>query len=363
MQGFIKKLVIAEVIKISRLIMHYDMDAFYSSIEERENPKLKGKPFVVGMGVTCTASYEARKYGVRSAQPVFEAKKLCPNLIVLPVNMELYEDVSNLIHSLVLKITHKVEFIAKDEGYIDLTGIVKNEEEAKRKFGERFQKRIKEITGLTCSVGIGYNKLTAKIASDINKPAGLYIFNRESEFIKYISNKPVRIIPGVGKKFCEELNSQGVTTVEDVRKFSYLELNRKYGNSRADMLYYYSRGIDDSPVEYIRKPHSLGSENTYRDSLQGEERILLEFDQLFKKIYERLIEERLFCRTANIKIRYSDFKTITRSISLGGYTNSYRVIKESLDKLISELEDFNNIRLVGFSLSNLSENFAKQLKL
>lgn len=340
------------------------MDAFYSSIEERENPKLKGKPFVVGGGVTCTASYEARKYGVRSAQPVFEAKKLCPNLIVLPVNMELYDEVSTIIHSLVLKITHKVEFIAKDEGYVDLTGIVKNDEKSKRKFGERFQRRIKEITGLTCSIGIGYNKLTAKIASDINKPAGLYMFSTEEEFMEYISSKPIRIIPGVGKKLCEELNSHGVLSVEDARKFSYLELNRKYGNSRGDMLYYYSRGIDDSPIEYIRKLHSIGSENTYsRDPLQGEERILLEFEQLFQKIYERLMEEKLFCKTANIKIRYSDFKTITRSISLGGYTNSYRVIRENLDKLISEVEDFTNIRLVGFSLSNLSENYAKQLKL
>ncbi|MGL4968715.1 MAG: DNA polymerase IV, partial [Fusobacteriaceae bacterium] len=341
---------------MKRLILHYDMDSFFASIEERENPKLKGRPFVVGGGVTCTASYEARKYGVRSAQPVFEAKKLCPGLIVLPVNMDLYEEVSELIHSLVLKITHRVEFIAKDEGYIDITGIVKNEEEAKRKFGMKFQKRIKEITGLTCSIGIGYNKLTAKIASDINKPAGLYIFNSEEEFSSYIGGKPIRIIPGVGKKFCQDLLSQGITSVEDVRKLSYLELNRKYGNSRADMLYYYSRGIDDSPVEYIRKTHSIGNENTYRDPLQGEERIVLEFDQLFKRVYDRLVEEKLFCRTANIKIRYSDFRTITRSISLGEYTNSYRIIKENLDRLISELEDFQNIRLVGFSLSNLSKN-------
>ncbi|MGL6131323.1 MAG: DNA polymerase IV, partial [Fusobacteriaceae bacterium] len=345
-----------------RLIMHYDMDSFYASIEERENPKLKNKPFVVGGGVICTSSYEARKYGVRSAQPVFEAKKLCPGLIVIPINMELYEEVSNLIQSLVLKITYRVEFIAKDEGYIDLTGIIENNENSKIRFGTKFQKRIKEITGLSCSVGIGYNKLTAKIASDVNKPAGLYIFNNEKEFKEYIGEKPIKIIPGVGKKFGEELLSKGIENVNAVRKLSYIELNRKYGNSRADMLYYYSRGIDDSPVDYIRKTHSIGSENTYRDSLQGEERILLEFDQLFKKIYDRMMEEKTFSKTINIKIRYSDFKTITRSASLGSYTNSYKVIRESLDKLISELEDFENIRLVGFSLSNLSKNFARQLK-
>lgn len=347
---------------MDRIILHYDMDAFYASIEERENPKLKGKAFVVGGGVTCTASYEARKFGVRSAQAVFEAKKLCPALIVLPVNMELYQEVSDLIQSLILKITHKVEFIAKDEGYIDLTGIVLNNHESKMKFALKFQKRIKEITELTCSVGIGYNKLTAKIASDINKPAGVYIFKNSEEFLKYISQKPIGIMPGVGKKLSEELKLEGIESVEEIKKISYLLLNRKYGNSRADLLYYYSRGIDDSPVEYIRKPHSIGSENTYRDPLQGEERIMLEFDQLLKKIYERLTEEKLFCKTVNIKIRYTDFKTVTRSLALGGYTNSYRRIKEGLETLISEFDEFENIRLVGFSLSNLSENYARQLK-
>lgn len=361
-KGILKKLVITEVIKMSRIIMHYDMDAFYTSIEERENPKLKGKPFVVGGGVTCTASYEARKFGVRSAMAVFEAKKLCPNLIVLPVNMKLYHEVSNLIHNLILKITDKVEFIASDEGYIDLTGIIQDTPGAKERFAKRFQKRIFEITGLTCSAGIGYNKLTAKIASDINKPAGFFLFNSEQEFINYISEKPLKIIPGVGKKSILELEKDALFKVSDLQKISILELNRKYGDSRAAMLYYYSRGIDDSPVEHRRKAHSIGNENTYREPLESEERIGSELESLFKRVHERLNEEKLFCKTVNIKIKYSNFKTITRSQTLGRFTNSAFELHEAMLQLLSEIQNFSNIRLVGFSLSNLSQNFSEQLE-
>lgn len=347
---------------MKRIIYHYDMDAFYSSIEERENPKLKGKAFVVGGGVTCTASYEARKYGVRSAMVVSEAKKLCPNLIVLPVNMKLYHEVSDQIHNLILKITDKVEFIASDEGYIDLTGIIEDDPVVKERFAKKFQKRILEITGLTCSVGVGYNKLSAKIASDINKPHGFYMFNNESEFVQYISDKPLRTMPGVGKKSIVELEKDGLFKVSDLHKISILELNRRYGDSRAAMLYYFSRGIDDSPVEHQRKTHSIGSENTYREPLEGEEKIAAELEQLFKKVHERLLEDRLFCKTVNIKIRYSNFHTITRSHTLSSYTNSSFHLHEGMEQLISEIQDFSSIRLVGFSLSNLSQNYVEQLQ-
>ena len=153
---------------MERIIMHYDMDAFYASIEINRNPKLKNKPLVVGENIVTTASYEARKYGIHSAMKVSDAKLLCPKLIAIPVDKKEYIRISNEIHNLILKITNKVEFIATDEGYIDLTGIVKPEN--KIQFALKFKERIKELTNLTCSVGIGFNKLSAKIASDINKP-------------------------------------------------------------------------------------------------------------------------------------------------------------------------------------------------
>jgi len=161
--------------------MHYDMDAFYASIEINRNPKLKNKPLVVGENIVTTASYEARKYGIHSAMKVSDAKLLCPKLIAIPVDKKEYIRISNEIHNLILKITNKVEFIATDEGYIDLTGIVKPEN--KKQFALKFKERIKELTNLTCSVGIGFNKLSAKIASDINKPFGIYIFENEKDFI------------------------------------------------------------------------------------------------------------------------------------------------------------------------------------
>jgi len=162
---------------MERIIMHYDMDAFYASIEINRNPKLKSKALVVGENIVTTASYEARKYGIHSAMKVSDAKLLCPKLIVLPVDKTEYIRISNEIHNLILKITNKVEFVATDEGYIDLTDVIKAEN--KKAFAIKFKQRIKELTNLTCSVGIGFNKLSAKIASDINKPFGFFVILKE----------------------------------------------------------------------------------------------------------------------------------------------------------------------------------------
>ena len=177
---------------MERIIMHYDMDAFYASIEINRNPKLKNKPLVVGENIVITASYEARKFGIHSAMKVSDAKLLCPKLIVIPVDKTEYIRISNEIHNLIFKITNKVEFVATDEGYIDLTDIIRPEN--KKNFAIKFKQRIKELTNLTCSVGIGFNKLSAKIASDINKPFGFFIFENEEEFIKYISDKKIKTL-------------------------------------------------------------------------------------------------------------------------------------------------------------------------
>lgn len=212
---------------MERIIMHYDMDAFYASIEINRNPKLKNKPIVVGENIVTTASYEARKYGIHSAMKVSDAKLLCPKLIVIPVDKTEYIRISNEIHNLIFKITNKVEFIATDEGYIDLTDVINPEN--KKSFAIKFKQRIKELTNLTCSVGISFNKLSAKIASDINKPFGFFIFENEKEFIKYISDKKIRIIPGVGKKFFEILKHDKIFYIKDVFKYSLDYLVKKYG--------------------------------------------------------------------------------------------------------------------------------------
>ncbi|MGL4392998.1 MAG: DNA polymerase IV [Fusobacteriaceae bacterium] len=346
-----------------RTIMHYDMDAFFASVEIKNNPKLRGLPMVVGTSIVTTASYEARKFGIKSAMPVFEARKLCPKLVVIPTNKNLYLEASEIIQSLVKKITHKVEFISLDEGYVDITFII-NKYKNWEDFATKFQERIFKITGLTCSVGIGYNKLTAKIASDVNKPAGIFIIKNEQEFIDYIKDKPVKIIPGVGKKFVEVLTKENILKVNDVYKISTYELRSKFGESRGNMLYYFCRGLDDSEVEYQRKTHSIGNENTYRMALANDSEVERELEILFERVYERLIDAKLFARTVVIKIKFDDFRLITRSFSLQAPTNNRERLFDTYNNIYSSLdEEMKNIKLVGISFGNLSERFYEQLRL
>lgn len=173
---------------MKRVIMHYDMDCFYASVEMRDNKKYRNRPIVVGSGVVTTANYKAREFGIHSAMSIIEAKRLCRNLIIVPVNKDKYTKESRYIQQLVLKITDKVEFIALDEGFIDISNIINSKLNCDR-FAKLFRKRIFKLTGLTCSVGIGPNKLIAKIGSDIRKPGGQYIFNNEHDFMEYIKEK------------------------------------------------------------------------------------------------------------------------------------------------------------------------------
>lgn len=335
-----------------RVILHYDMDSFYASVEIRDNPKLKNKSLVVGEGVVTTASYEARKYGIHSAMSTAEAKKLCPNLIVLPCDKAKYAAESRYIHSLVEKITDKIEYIAFDEGFLDITEIIENYP-SKEYFAQKFKERIFKNTGLTCSVGIGYNKLTAKIASDYNKPDGFYIFNNSNEFIEHIKDKNIKIIPGVGKKFIPVLEKHNIFKPADIYKYSLHDLISLFGLSRGSLLYYYSRGLDDSPVKKERKAMSVGNENTYRYPLQTEEDLVREYTAIFEKSYKRLKEKDFLCSCVNIKIKYQDFTSVTRSKQIPIPTNNKGELLSTVSELMDKLEKRENIRLVGVSFSHL----------
>ena len=335
-----------------RVILHYDMDAFYASVEIRDNKSLKNKPLVVGESIVTTASYAARKYGIHSAMSTAEAKRLCPSLIILPCNKEKYAVESNHIHTLVEKVTDKVEYIAFDEGFLDITNIIENYP-SKEYFAKKFKERIFKNTGLTCSVGIGYNKLTAKIASDCNKPNGFYIFNSPKEFTAYISNKSISIIPGVGKKFIPILEKNNILKPKDIYNFSLHELISLFGLSRGSLLYYYSRGLDDRPVKKERKAASVGNENTYRFSLQTDEDLKREYTAVFEKSYKRLKEKNFLCSCVNIKIKYKDFSSITRSKHLSTPTDNKTDLFEIVVNLIENIEYRNEIRLVGVSFSHL----------
>lgn len=345
---------------MKRVIMHYDMDCFYASIEMRDNPKYRDVPIVVAGGVVTTANYKAREFGIHSAMCTTDAKRLCPKLLVVPVNKEKYIQESEFIQNLILKITNKVEFIALDEGYIDITDVINNYS-SKENFGNIFRKRIFELTGLTCSVGIGYNKLTAKIASDINKPGGLYIFNNDSEFKEFISEKDIRKLPGVGKKFELILNKENIKKVKDIYPFSFKELVSKYGSSRGELLYTYSRGIDHRPVEYNKAIHSIGNENTFRIPLTTDIEITRELEELFNWSYKRLIENKVLTKTVNIKIKFENREVITRSKSRFIPTNDYEILKNILDEIFLSLTLNKNIKLLGVSFSNLSNISSRQL--
>lgn len=348
---------------MNRTIVHFDMDCFYASIETRDNKIYKNRPIVVAGGVVTTANYLAREFGVHSAMSTFEAKKLCPNLVVVPVNKEKYIRESNKIHELVLKITHKVEFIALDEGYIDMTDIISNFS-SKERFGEIFRKRIFQITGLTCSIGIGFNKLSAKIASDINKPGGQYIFNTEEEFIEYIKNKSIRKIQGVGKKFEKILNKNNIYKVEDLFKYSYNELVKKYGKSRGQLLYMSSRGIDHKKVNFNRPTHSIGNESTFSFPITTEEEVIKNIDDIFNKTFKRLIKNKFLAQTISVKIRYDNMQTISKSKTISIPSKDEEFLKFVVSELLEAIDMENkNIRLLGVSFKNLVKEETRQLKL
>jgi DNA polymerase-4 len=338
------------------------MDCFYASIEIRDNPHLKGKPLVVAGGIVTTASYEARKFGIHSAMPTAKAKKLCPNLIVLPVNKEKYAKISSEIQELILRLTNKVEFIAFDEGYADITNIIKKYP-SKEYFANRFRNGIKKQTGLTCSVGIGYNMLSAKIGSTINKPGGQFIFENENDFMEYIKDQNIKKLPGVGSKLYKELLKDGIEKVSQIYSFSLSELRSRYGNSRGNLLYSYSRGVDYSEVDYDRRSHSIGNESTFRYPLESELEIQRELEDLFNYAYERLEKKDILCKTVIIKVKFSNFETITRSKTTDIPTNSKAKLKEMLEDLNDEIEYKRPVRLLGVSFGNLSEKSSRQLTL
>lgn len=346
---------------MERVILHYDLDAFYASVEIRDNPqKYKNKPMVVAGGVVTTASYEARKFGIHSAMSTFEAKKLCPHLLVVYPNKEKYFKESQIIHNLVLKITHKIEFIALDEGYIDITDVIQKYS-SKEKFAKTFRERIFKHTGLTCSVGIGVNKISAKIASDINKPFGQFIFNSEKDFMEYMKDKNIRKLQGVGEKFEKILNKDNIFLVGDVHRFSFKELVQKYGKSRGEFLYLYSRGIDHSPVDHDKPTHSIGAENTYSFPLNSDEEINKKLEEVFEIAYKRLKSKNYLTKTISIKIKYSDRHTINKAKTFSIATANKENLFEYMQEIFSEIDERDEIKLLGISFRNLIEFSSRQL--
>lgn len=345
---------------MNKIIMHYDMDAFYASIEIRDNPHLKGKPVIVGTKVVTTCSYEARKFGLHSAMSVKEARKLCPRGIYLPCDKDKYAKVAYEIQKLVSKLSDKVEFIAFDEAYVDITELFRrynNLEYIAKKFRERIYEKVK----LTCSVGIGYNKLSAKIASEVNKPNGFFIINNEDEFMDYIKNKDIRKIPGIGKKTEILLNNYGIFRVNDLYDKSLIELQGLFGHSRGIQLYENARGVDNSSVSSERQHKSIGNETTLNSPVRNEEFVREAIKKIFDGVYERLKEKNFYAKTLTIKIRFSNREITQKSRSLKDFSKNYNDFYRVLVELLDEIDLDKEIILYGFTFSNLQENISEQL--
>lgn len=342
-----------------RRIAHVDMDAFFASVEQRENPALRGHPVVVGgraenRGVVAAASYEARQYGIRSAQSMAEAFRRCPHLTRVDVNMKLYREVSREVMAVFRKHTAQIEPMSLDEAYLDLTEVLPSFEEAER-FARELKNDIYVRTELTASVGIAPNKFSAKIASDYNKPDGLCII-RPDELYLFLAPLPVRVIPGVGPKTGQRLNAQGWETIDDLRSAGEEQLVELLGPTHGQRLYALAMGQDDHPVvtQHIRK--SLSRETTFQRDIRNIHHLIEHLSILARQVFDDLVRHDLHPRHVGIKIRFSDFSTLTRGITLPEPITSPEELLEEGCKLLQEADiHHKRIRLLGLRTAGFAQ--------
>lgn len=297
------------------------MDCFYAAVEIRDNPSLKEKPVVVGgkpntRGVVSTCSYEARKYGIHSAMSCARAYQLCPQAIFVPTQMAKYRKVSNQIREIFKKYTEIIEPLSLDEAYLDVTG----HELYATEIAKRIRKKIESETGLTGSAGVAANKLIAKIASDVNKPNGLTVVIPEKSKA-FMRNLPLRKIPGIGAVTEKRLKEKGLNICSDIWVFEPSEMIMKFGRRMGEWLYNRSRGIDDRPVKPNRERKSLSYETTFSEDILDNALLDLELDKISKKVSSSLKKKNLSGRTITLKVKYFNFKQVTRSITNTDWTD------------------------------------------
>ena len=347
-------LCVSAVKTLTRTILHVDMDAFFAAIEVLYDSSLKGKPVIVGglsrRGVVSTASYEARRFGIHSAMPIFKARKKCPKGVFLAVKMERYKEVSRKIMGLLKDFSPLVEQVSIDEAYLDITG-TENLFGCPEEIARRIKERIGKETGLTCSIGIAPNKFMAKVASDMHKPDGLTII-LATEMDQFLSILPVEKIPGVGKRAVEDLRRYGVKTVGDLKRFTREQLLTNFGKSGL-RLYHIAKGRGDSEVVPKRETKSISSEET----LQQNTKDLTYLKDLIAShadtVGTRLRAEGLKGRTITLKIKLEDFSEISRSRTVHHATYITKIISDCAIAQLTEYPLKKKVRLIGVAVSNL----------
>lgn len=340
---------------MKRWIMHVDMDAFFASVEQRDNPELRGKPVIVGgdsrRGVVATASYEARKFGVHSAMPSLKAHELCPEGIFVRPRFDAYKKASDEIHQIMLHYADAYEPISLDEAFLDISGMGEKYKTLGA-IGLAIKKEIYDKVHLVASVGIAPNKFLAKMASDMDKPDGLFIipYGKEKEILAPL---PVRRLWGVGKVTEKRLIASGYKTIADIQNAPPGELESLFG-SRGGELRALAFGKDDRPIESERKIKSIGDEETYEHDLTDPEEIDRQIAIHSDIVAQRLRKHDLTARTISLKIRFGSFETVMRSMSREDGTNLQEEIYAMCQELLQRIPIREGIRLIGVTGSNLS---------
>jgi DNA polymerase IV len=340
-----------------RRILHIDMDAFYASVEQRDHPELKGKPVAVGgspasRGVVAAASYEARAFGVRSAIPMSRAVRLCPRLLIVRPDFQKYRAVSQAVFALFRSVTPLVEPLSLDEAYLDVTENAWGEALGKN-VALRLKSEIRAATGLTASAGVAPNKFLAKIASGWRKPDGLTVIAPE-RVEPFLQKLPVDALWGVGPVTAQRLRERGIERLIDVRKTDASVLREAVGSS-AEWLRRLADGIDERPVEPEREVKSSGSENTFADDLIDIDEIRRQVDEMARDAAAWLARRELRCRTVTIKVRYSDFTTITRSHTAPATRDPEDIAQRAVALLARTEAATRPVRLLGVSVHNLRD--------
>ncbi|MFC5047522.1 DNA polymerase IV [Aquimarina hainanensis] len=338
-----------------RKIIHVDMDAFYASVEQMDNPELKGKPLAVGgggkRGVVSAASYEARKYGVHSAMSGMAARRNCPELIFVRPRYDRYKEISTTIRKIFFEYTDLVEPLSLDEAYLDVTENKKGNPSATL-IAEEIRKKIYDQVGLTASAGISINKFVAKVASDYHKPNGQKTVNPE-EVVAFLEGLDVKKFYGVGKVTQAKMYQMGIYTGADLKAKSLEFLTANFGKA-GKHYYHIVRGIHHSPVKPNRERKSLAAERTFSENIASEVYMLERLQSIAEELQKRLKKSGVAGRTITLKIKYSDFTIQTRSKTLPYFINDMALLLETAKELLYQEKMKNSVRLLGISLSNLN---------